>query len=430
MSLLVIGLNHVTASIEVRERVAFTPEQIPEALHDAREGGGLREALILSTCNRTELVAAVAAADSDTEERAVDWFAGVHHLARSDVDKCLYRFRDTEALRHLIQVASGLDSMVVGEPQIFGQLKSAYSIARHAGTLGSELSRAISHSFAVAKRVRTETAIGENPVSVAFAAVKLAKHIFTDLSATTALLVGAGETIELVARHLSENGVSRLIVANRTLHRAEHLADQFGGEAIMLSDIPDCLHRADIVISSTASQLPILGKGAVERAIRQRKHRPVFMVDIAVPRDIEPQVGELSDVYLYSVDDLEEIIDENRRARQTEAEKALSIVEDGVAAYIESCRSLDAIGALREVRGHAEALRDVELEKAVRQLRNGADPEQLLAMLARNLTNKLMHGPSVQLRRAGAEGRADLVDWGRRLFGVADADDGDGDAKS
>lgn len=430
MSLLVIGLNHVTAAIEVRERVAFTPEQIPEALRDARQGGGLREALILSTCNRTELVAAMSGADPDDEERAVDWFAAVHHLARAELDKSLYRFRDTEAVRHLIQVASGLDSMVVGEPQIFGQLKSAASIARHAGTLGSELSRAINHSFAVAKRVRTETAIGENPVSVAFAAVKLAKHIFTDLSATTALLIGAGETIELVARHLSENGVSSLIVANRTLHRAEHLAHHFGGEAIMLSDIPDCLHRADIVISSTASQLPILGKGAVERAIRQRKHKPVFMVDIAVPRDIEPQVGELSDVYLYSVDDLEEIIDENRRARQSEAEKALTIVEDGVAAYVESCRSLDAIGALREVRGQAEALRDRELEKAVRQLRNGADPEQLLALLARNLTNKLMHGPSVQLRRAGAEGRADLVDWGRRLFGIAEAGESDGDANS
>jgi glutamyl-tRNA reductase len=419
MSLLVVGLNHTTASVEVRERVAFAPEQVPEALRRACGADGVNEALILSTCNRTEFIAATSG-EAEAEERVLDWFAGSHHLARGELQGCLYRLHDAAAMRHLIQVASGLDSMVLGEPQILGQLKSAYTSARHAGTVGADLARAMSHVFAVAKQVRSETAIGENPVSVAFAAVKLARHIFSDLADTTALLIGAGETIELVARHLSEAGVSRLIVANRTLARAEQVAGRFAGEAILLSEIPACLQRADIVISSTASQLPILGKGTVEQAIRQRRHKPIFMVDIAVPRDIEPQVGELPDIYLYSVDDLEQIIDDNRRAREGEARRAAVIVDAGVDAWLRDRRSLDAAGTLRAYRERAEELRDQELERALRQLRGGADAEQLLGQLARNLTNKLLHEPTVQLRRAAAEGRTELVGWGRRLFGLDD----------
>lgn len=420
MSLLVVGLNHTTAPVEVRERVAFAPEQVPEALRRACGAGGVAEAVILSTCNRTEFIA-VTGGGAEAEERVLDWFAGSHHLARGELERCLYRLRGPEAMRHLIQVASGLDSMVMGEPQIFGQLKSAFASARHAGTVGSDLARAMNHVFAVAKQVRTETAIGENPVSVAFAAVKLARHIFSELGSTTALLIGAGETIELVARHLSEAGVSRLVVANRTLARAEHVAARFAGEAILLSEIPACLVRADIVISSTASQLPILGKGAVEQAMRQRRHKPIFMVDIAVPRDIEPQVGELPDVYLYSVDDLEQMIDDNRRAREDEARRAAVIVDAGVDAWLRDRRSLEAVGTLRGYRERAERLRDQELERVLRQLRGGGDAEQLLALLARNLTNKLLHDPSVQLRRAAAEGRSELLDWSRRLFGLDDA---------
>ncbi|MBP8926396.1 MAG: glutamyl-tRNA reductase [Pseudomonadales bacterium] len=419
MSLLVIGLNHITAAIEMRERVAFSPEQIPEALLRALDGTGLVEAIILSTCNRTELIAA-APADGDAEERALDWFATVHHLSRAQLDGSLYRHRDAAAMRHLIEVASGLDSMVLGEPQIFGQLKSAYSAARHAGTVRSELSRVVSHVFTVAKKVRTETAIGENPVSVAFAAVKLARHIFSDLAATTALLIGAGETIELVARHLSEAGVSRLIVANRTLHRAEQIATRFAGEAIMLSEISANLERADIVISSTASQLPILGKGTVEQAMRARRHKPIFMVDIAVPRDIEPQVAEIDDVYLYSIDDLQQIIDDNRRARATEAERASTIIDAGVQTFLGISRSLDAVGALRDYRARAERVRDQEVERALRQLRGGIAADQVLEQLARGLTNKLLHGPSVELRKAAADGRTDLVEWSRRLLGLDD----------
>lgn len=423
MSLIVIGLNHTTASVEVRERVAFLPEQIPEALQRACDQARLNEFVILSTCNRTELIAAVDESTAQAEERIIDWLARMHSLDRTRLESSLYRKRDADAMRHLIRVACGLDSLVMGEPQILGQLKSAYAVAQNAGVVGGELSRAVNHVFNLAKRVRTQTAIGENPVSVAYAAVKLAGHIFSNLRKTTAVLLGAGETIELVAEHLHRAGVAKIIVANRTLERAENIVKRFGGQAIMLGDLPDYLHEGDIVIASTASQLPILGKGAVERALKQRRHKPMFMVDIAVPRDIEAQVGDLEDAYLYTVDDLEAIIDENKKAREDAADQALLIVEEGVQEYLRGLKSLGAVGALRDVRGHAEALRDQELEKAVRQLHAGGDAEQVMWHLARNLTNKLMHGPTVQMRRAGAEGREDLIEWSRTLFGVGESED-------
>lgn len=421
MSLLVIGINHTTAAIELREQVAFAPEQIPQSLLGAVRAGAMSEAVILSTCNRTELIVAVDAHE-EAGARVLRWFFDANELPREQLEPSLYQYREEQALRHLIKVASGLDSMVIGEPQIFGQMKAAYATARNAGTIGPELSRVMHHVFAMAKKVRTDTAIGENPVSVAFAAVKLARHIFTDLSRTSALLIGAGETIELVARHLHEAGVEQLTVANRTLQRGEALAQQIGARAILLADIPQALAGADIVISSTASQLPILGKGTVEQAMRERRHKPIFMVDIAVPRDIEPQVAELPDVYLYSVDDLEQIIDDNRRARASEAERAGVIIDAAVQAWVESSRSLDAVGALRDFREQAERVRDGELERALRQLRGGTSAEQVLEQLARSLTNKLLHGPSVELRRAGAEGRTDLIDWGRRLLGLQERD--------
>lgn len=429
MSLLVIGLNHTTAPVEVRERVAFAAEQLPEALRRACDGGGAAEVVILSTCNRTELIASIGN-EGAAAERLVDWFVGSHHIVRAEVESFLYRLHDTDAVRHLIEVASGLDSMVVGEPQIFGQIKSAYATARQVGSVGPELSRAMSHVFTIAKQVRSETAIGENPVSVAFAAVKLARRIFADLGSTTALLIGAGETVELVARHLADAGVKQLIVANRTLARAEQITGRFGGEAILLSEIPTSLVRADIVISSTASQLPIIGKGTVEQAIRKRRHKPIFMVDIAVPRDIEPQVGELSDVYLYSVDDLEQLIDDNRRARAGEAQRAALIVSAGVDGWLRDCRSLDAVGTLRDYRMRSEQLRDRELERALRQLHAGSDAVQVLNLLARSLTNKLMHEPTVQLRRAAEEGHVEVIDWSRRLFGLDQESGGGGREES
>jgi glutamyl-tRNA reductase len=422
MSLLVIGLNHTTAPVSVRERLAFAPEHLPDELQRACELPGIGESVILSTCNRTELI--LAAADAEAESAAVDWLAATRHLARAEFEASLYLHREDAALHHLIAVASGLDSMVMGEPQILGQFKSALVSARRAGTVGAELGRALEHVLVVAKRIRTETAIGQSPISVAYAAVRLARHIFDDFSRATALLIGAGEMIELVARHLRDAGVPELIIANRTLERGEQLAGRVGGEAILLGQIPEYLPRADIVISSTASQLPILGKGSVEQALRARRRKPMFMVDIAVPRDIEPQVAELDNVYLYTVDDLEQIIDDNRRAREQEAWRAAAIIAEGVEAWHRNRRSLDAVGVLRDYREQSERLRDHEVERALRALRAGGDPEQVLAQLGRGLTNKLVHAPCVQLRRAGAEGRQDLLVWSRRLLGVDGEDTG------
>jgi glutamyl-tRNA reductase len=420
MNLIALGINHNSAAVEVRERVAFAPEQVTEALTDACQASGVEEVVILSTCNRTELYA-IAPEGVPLAQKAtqlIDWVANYHHLSADELRQSAYHYESAQALQHIVQVASGLDSMVLGEPQIFGQIKSAYAVATDAGTVGAELGRLFPRAFTIAKRVRTDTAIGENPVSVAFAAVDLAGHIFADLTHCNALLVGAGETVELVARHLIEAGVSRIVIANRTLGRARELAQKFGAEAVLLAEIPDQLREADIVITSTASQLPILGKGAVEQAIKARKHRPVLMVDIAVPRDIEPQVGDLRDVYLYSVDDLREIVDRNMRSRRNEARKADQIIADGVQQYLEEVRSLVAVDAVKEYRQMAEGLREQELQRALRGLARGDDPQQVVAQLARTITNKLIHAPTAGLKQASAEGHHDLLASARRLLGL------------
>ncbi|MEZ5555944.1 glutamyl-tRNA reductase [Haliea sp.] len=423
MNLIALGINHNSAGVEVRERVAFAPEQVTEALEHACEHAGLDEVVILSTCNRTELYAIVPEASRCAEKSAqlVDWMANYHHLSREELRRAAYHYEAADALRHMVKVASGLDSMVLGEPQIFGQLKSAYAVAAEAGTIGADMGRLFQKVFALAKRVRTDTAIGENPVSVAYAAVDLAGHIFSDLSRCDALLVGAGETIELVARHLLEAGVRRIVIANRTLGRARELAQKFGAEAVLLAEIPEHLPHADIVITSTASQLPILGKGAVEQAIKVRKHRPVLMVDIAVPRDIEPQVADLPDVYLYTVDDLRDIVEQNLRSRQTEARKADQLIEAGVSEYLEELRSLAAVDSVRQYRDMAESIRELELQRALRALARGDDPQQIVAQLARGITNKLIHAPTAGLKRASAEGRQDLLAGARRLLGLDEA---------
>ena len=415
MSLLVIGINHKTAPLAVRERVTFAPERMESALADALASTGIDEAAILSTCNRTEIFASAEQVEPAVA-RLRQWLCEYHGIQSDQLHDALYTLPERDALRHMMQVASGLDSMILGEPQILGQMKSAFAVAAHSGSIGAELGRIFPQVFAIAKRVRTDTAIGENPVSVAFAAVSLTQHIFTDLSRSRALLIGAGETIELVARHLVEKGVREIVVANRTLGRARELAEQFGAEAILLADLHEHLPRADIIISSTASQLPILGKGAVESALKQRKHKPILMVDIAVPRDIEAEVAELNDVYLYTIDDLREIVDENRKNREQEARKADEIIDAGVEMYYQQLRALDAVSTVKELRGKIETLRDAELERARRALASGEAPEQVLAQLARNLTNKLLHSPSSQLRRASALGRNEVIAWSRELF--------------
>ncbi|WP_027855677.1 glutamyl-tRNA reductase [Marinobacterium litorale] len=422
MALLALGINHKTAPVEVRERVAFAPEQLGEAMCGAREHARLQEVAILSTCNRTELYCAT---DLESTRQVLEWIGRYHGLDPDELEKCSYVYRDEAAVRHMMRVACGLDSLVLGEPQILGQLKTAFSLSQEAGMVGAELGRLFQHTFSIAKQVRTETAIGQNPVSVAYAAVSLAQHIFADLGESRALLIGAGETIELVARHLKQAGVHSITVANRTLTRASALAEEVGGEAIELSAMPDALPQADILISSTASQLPILGKGAVETALKKRKHRPMFMVDIAVPRDIEPQVAELDDVYLYTVDDLTEVIEENQRSRESAAADAESIIEAGAHAFLARLRELEAVDTLTALRQQGQAIADVELDKALHQLAQGRDPEAVLRQMARGITNKMLHQPTVQLRKASAEGRSEFASVAQELFQLGDNPSGD-----
>ena len=416
MTLIAFGINHKTAPVDIREKVAFAPEKMEQALHQCVGNGTVIEAAIVSTCNRTELYTSVN--DEDDFNNLLEWFCQYHNLAVEDVKPYIYLHNNNDAVQHILRVASGLDSLVLGEPQILGQIKDAYSTANQAGTIGRQLNRLFQHTFSVAKQVRTDTAIGANPVSVAFAAVSLSKRIFADLSKHTALLIGAGETTELVAQHLSNQGVNKMIVANRTVERAQTLANQFDAEAIALSDMPERLVEADIIIASTASQLPILGKGAVERALKQRKHRPIFMVDIAVPRDIEPEVGELDDVYLYTVDDLHEVIEEGRQSREEAAVQAEEIIVNQVEHFMGWLRSLEGVDTIRAFREQAEHKRDEQLAAAQKQLAAGKDPEQVINDLARTLTNKLIHEPSVQLNQAAHSGRKEILDTAREIFNL------------
>ena len=419
MSLITVGINHKTAPVEIRERVSFAPDRLADALHELTASEQVSEAAILSTCNRTELVCCSNENDGNT---VIDWFEHYHKLRDDEVRPFIYVHPDQLAVRHVLRVASGLDSLILGEPQILGQIKDAYSKAEQAGTIGKLLSRLFQHTFSVAKQVRTDTAIGSSPVSVAFAAVNLAKQIFSGMEEHTALLIGAGETIELAARHLQATGIGRIIIANRTVEKAHALAQEFDAYAIALGEIPAHLAEADIVISSTASQLPILGKGAVERAVKQRKHRPMLMIDIAVPRDIEPEVSQMEDIYLYTVDDLQEIVEEGLKSRREAAGQAEEIIDTQVAHFMGWLQSLNAVDTICQFREHAMGIREAEVAKALQMLSNGADADKVLQKLAHNLTNKLTHAPSVQLRQAGFEGRDEILDAARLLFQLKKTD--------
>ncbi|VFM96102.1 MAG: glutamyl-tRNA reductase [Candidatus Kentron sp. G] len=415
MLLFAFGVNHNTASAAVRERVTFAPERVPPALRDLVACEGVEEAAILCTCNRTDLYCGLGHGDG---QAALDWFGRTHGLTGEELRRYLYTHRAKQAARHMMRVASGLDSMILGEPQILGQIKDAYYMAAASGALGHVLDKLFQQTFSVAKRVRTDTAIGASPVSVAFAAVTLARQIFGDMAPLTTLLIGAGETIELVARHLKGMGLDRLIIANRTLDNAHRLAGQFGGYAITLDEIPTHLPEADMVFSSTASQEVILTLPQVVAAIKKRKHRPVYMVDMAIPRDIAPAVGELEDVYLYTVDDLGEVIQENLRSRQDAARQAEEIIDAQVAHFMGWLRTLDVVPTIRALRARGEMTRDEVLGKAKRLLMAGTPPEETLEFLANTLTNKLLHRPTVQLRGAGFDGDEALVEAIRGLFGI------------
>jgi glutamyl-tRNA reductase len=412
MGILAFGISHKSASVDLRGQIAFAPEIVVQALQAALVSMEAEEIALLSTCNRTEIYLQGEVSD----QQLLNWLASSKGLELRQLESCYYCHREEDAIRHMMRVASGLDSLVLGEPQIFGQIKSAYAVGREAGTVSTYLNQAFQQAFSAAKRVRSETAIGQNPVSVAYASVSLAEQIFTDLNSAHALLIGAGETIELVARHLKEKNIGQITVANRTLNRAQELAADFSAEAILLSDIPDVLHRADIVISSTASQLPILGKGAVEAALKRRKHKPMFMVDIAVPRDIESQVEELADVYLYSVDDLEEVIQDNMRARQVAADLGQTIIDQDVQSWAKQQRALAAVDTIKAFRDSVEIIRDGEIEKARSALERGQDAVEVINTLARNLTNKLLHKPTTKLKQASEEGRDDTIHVAHELF--------------
>lgn len=413
MSLLTLGINHKTAPVEIRERVVFTPDHLAQALKDMQGLPGVSEAAILSTCNRTEIYCEL---DSPDNNAVILWLAEYHKLNPQDLSAYLYLHPDKESIRHLLRVASGLDSMILGEPQILGQLKDAYRRALEAGTIGTLLGRLFQHTFSVAKQIRTDTAIGASPVSVAFAAVRLARQIFGDLNGQTALLIGAGETIELAARHLHDQEVGRIIVANRTVERAHDLAVQFNGYAIALSEIPSHLNEVDMVISSTASQTPILTREMVKQALKKRKHRPMFLVDIAVPRDIEAQVSELQDAYLYTVDDLHDVIEENLKSRQEAAQQAEEMIDVQVDHFMGWVQSLNAVTTIRDFRGQAEEQRNLVLEKAKQQLAQGKPAEEVLQYLAHTLTNKLIHQPSSNLKQAAYQGRQEVIKVARELF--------------
>jgi len=419
MPILAFGINHKTAPVDVREKVSFEPAQICTALRDLVSQTPVQEAAIISTCNRMELYCGL---DFSDHKSVIDWLAAYHHMSSQSIEPYIYTHPDQEAVRHALRVASGLDSMVIGEPQILGQMKEAYFTASEAGTLGGQLDRLFQHTFSVAKQVRTDTAIGASPVSIAFAAVSLAKQIFSDFENKTALLIGAGETIELAARHLNDSGLGRMIIANRTVENARGLAEEFNAYAISLSEIPGHLAEADIVISSTASPLPILGKGSVESALKVRKHKPVLMVDIAVPRDIEPEVANLDDVYLYTVDDMQEIIQEGLRSRQEAADQAEEIINVQVSHFMSWLRSLSAVSTIRAVRDLAAVTREKELALAMEQLAAGKDSKAVMHQLAHRLTNKLMHTPSVRLKKAGYDGRTEVLSVAQELFDIKPSD--------
>jgi len=417
MTLLALGINHKTAPVSLRERIAFSPETLDQALESLLSQPMVQGGVVLSTCNRTELYLSVEEQDN-LREALVRWLCDYHHLHEEEVRQSLYWHQDNDAVRHLMRVASGLDSLVLGEPQILGQVKKAYADSRRGHDNVSDLERMFQKSFSVAKRVRTETDIGASAVSVAFAACTLARQIFESLSSVTVLLVGAGETIELVARHLREHKVQRMIIANRTRERAQLLADEVGAEVISLSDIDERLKDADIVISSTASPLPIIGKGMMERAMKARRNQPMLLVDIAVPRDVEPEVGKVANAYLYSVDDLQSIIQHNLEQRKAAAVQAESIVAQETSEFMAWLRAQSASETIRDYRSQSEAVRDELTAKAVAALEQGGDPQAIMQDLAWKLTNRLIHAPTKSLQQAARDGDDDRLHILRNSLGL------------
>jgi glutamyl-tRNA reductase len=419
MGVLTLGLNHTTAPVDVRGRFAFAPPQLQTALLGLRNRLGLAapEAALLSTCNRTELyLAAEAAPPRELAASAMQWLAEHGGVGTGELHSYTYHAENQLAARHAFRVAAGLDSMVLGEPQILGQMKQAVREASEAGTLGTTLHQLFQRSFAVAKEVRTSTEIGAHSVSMAAAAVRLASELFEDLRQQRVLFVGAGEMIELVATHFAARQPKALALANRTLERGEALAARFGAEALRLAELPQRLHEFDIVVSCTASSLPLIGLGAVERALKARRHRPVFMVDLAVPRDIEPEVAQLSDVYLYTVDDLSTLVQSAGEKRQAAVAQAEAIIDAGVQSFAHWLDQRQAVPLIQALNAQADAWREAEVARARKHLARGADPQDVLDTLARALTQKMLHGAYAELHAGDGRHRDQMADAVSRLF--------------
>jgi glutamyl-tRNA reductase len=411
MQLFALGINHHTAPLAVREQVAFEPEHLPIALGELVRVKPVREAAILSTCNRTELYCA-----TNDPEAAADWLAEYHQLSPHDITPYLYKLPQRDAVRHMFRVASGLDSMVLGEPQILGQMKQAARTAEQAGTLGALLYKLFQRTFAVAKEVRSTTAIGANIVSMAAAAVHLSARIFESVANQKVLFIGAGEMIELCAAHFAAEKPQRITVANRTLERGQVVAERFGGDAIRLDEIGEKLAQYDIVVACTASPLPIVGLGMVERALKTRRHRPVVMVDLAMPRDIEEEVAELDDVFLYTLDDLGEIVESGMESRQAAVVEAESIIDTRVNHFLHWIEARDAVPTIRALHDHAERMRRHEVDRAMKLLAKGEDPQRVLDALSHGLMNKFLHAPTTALNQSEAHERADLAGLLSRMF--------------
>ncbi|MGO9933127.1 MAG: glutamyl-tRNA reductase [Steroidobacteraceae bacterium] len=411
MAFNILGINHKTAPVALREKVAFSEDRLASALRTLREENGVAEAVILSTCNRTELYWAGSASAAHLSQ----WLER-HHGNNLDLASSLYLHHGSSAVEHAFNVASGLDSMVLGEAEILGQLKDAYRIAQEAGSTGPRLNKLFQAAFSAAKRVRSETRIGANAVSLASATVSLARRVYADLSVHNTLLIGAGEMNALIARHFASAGVKRMVIANRTLGRAQKLAEQLNAHAVGLGELGNELTEADIVISCTASEVPIISKRAVEAAVHARRRRPIFMVDMAVPRDIDPSVADLEDVYLFSIDDLQQLVDENRQQREQAAGGARLVITEEVAKFLAQARARDAGPAIRALRQQAEGIRRQTVDQARRMIAAGKSSDEVIEYLASTLTNRLLHAPTQALRQASELADLALAETVTRLL--------------
>ena len=413
MPLLITGISHHTATLEIREKIAITRLDYAARSKELLELDGVEEVVVVSTCNRTEIYSI---GPKQSRDQVRLWLQAKGGLSEAEMNKHCYVHEREQAVRHLFRVSGGLESLVLGESQIVGQLKEAWQMSNDAGAVGKVLDRLFQHAFATGKLIRSKTHIGDHPVSVAYTTVMLAKQIFGDLNSKTVILVGAGEMVELCGRHLHDKGLNSLIIANRSIKRAEELAEQFGGLAVSLTDLPDVLHKADILISSTASLEPIIFADSVKLALKQRRNQPMFLVDIAVPRDIDAAVGKLGNVYLYTIDDLQKVVDKNLSKRSEAAEAAGSDIDESVDEFMRWLNSARAVVYLQNLHKHARMNSDELVTRALRKIRAGQDPEQVITQLANTLTKRILHLPSIRLRQAAEEQDDDLLRVANRLF--------------